>query len=148
MEQLMGLNTHKYEVLITEKHLDTFGHVNNAVYLELYEEARWDLITSGGWGMDRIQRDKIGPVITSLKIDFKRELKNRETVVIETVFGGFRNSKISFLEQKMIKSDGQVANTMTMEAGLFDLKQRRLVDPSDEWMAALGVKADWRVYLK
>jgi len=37
---------------------------------------------------------------------------------------------------------------MTMEAGLFDLKQRRLVDPSDEWMAALGVKGDWRVYLK
>ncbi|EQC48057.1 thioesterase family protein [Bacteriovorax sp. Seq25_V] len=144
----METTVHRYEILINEKHLDSFGHVNNAVYLELYEEARWDLITKGGWGLDRIQRDKIGPVITSLKIDFKRELKNREVITIETSFGGFRNSKISYLEQRMLKADGAVANTMTMEAGLFDLRERKLVDPSDEWMRALGVEGDWRNYLK
>lgn len=135
---------HTYKILITEKHLDTFGHVNNAKYLELYEEARWDLITQGGWGLDRIMREKIGPVITSIKIDFKKELVNREEIVIHTKFGGFRNSKISYVEQCMKNSEGAICNTMTMEAGLFDLKQRRLVDPSDEWMKSLGVTGDWK----
>ena len=37
-----------YEMLIKEKHLDTFGHVNNATYFELLEEARWDFITNNG----------------------------------------------------------------------------------------------------
>jgi hypothetical protein len=30
---------HEYEALIHERHLDTFGHVNNAAYLEILEEA-------------------------------------------------------------------------------------------------------------
>ena len=31
-----------YPLLIKETYLDTFGHVNNATYLTLFEEARWD----------------------------------------------------------------------------------------------------------
>ena len=141
---MTDITKHEYEILITEKHLDTFGHVNNATYLELYEEARWDLITEGGWGLTEIQEKKIGPVVTSINIQYKRELKNREKVTVETVFGGFRNSKILYLEQQMIKEDGTVANVMKLEAGLFDLEKRRLLDPSDEWMAALGVRGDWK----
>lgn len=137
------INTHIYEVLITEKHLDTFGHVNNAVYLELYEEARWDLITKGGWGLDKIMRDKIGPIVTSIKIDFKREIKNRQKIFIHTKFGGFRNAKVSFLNQQMLSEKGDVLNEMTMEAGLFDLKERRLITPTDEWMKALGITGNW-----
>lgn len=138
------INTHIYEVLITEKHLDTFGHVNNAVYLELYEEARWDLITKGGWGLDKIMKEKVGPVITSLKIDFKREIKNRQKIFIHTKFGGFRNAKVSFLNQQMLDETGNILNEMTMEAGLFDLKERRLMTPTDEWMNALGITGDWK----
>lgn len=133
------ITKHSFSVLITEKHLDTFGHVNNATYLELYEEARWDLITAGGWGLSEIKKREIGPVVTSLNIQYKREIKNREEIVIETIFDGFRNSKILTLKQQMINSDGAVANTMSIEAGLFDLKNRRLLDPTDEWMRALGV---------
>ena len=133
------ITKHSYSVLITEKHLDTFGHVNNATYLELYEEARWDLITAGGWGLSEIKKREIGPVVTSLNIQYKREIKNREEIVIETIFDGFRNSKILTLKQQMVNSDGVVANTMSIEAGLFDLKNRRLLDPTDEWMRALGV---------
>lgn len=141
---MTDITTHKYEILITEKHLDTFGHVNNATYLELYEEARWDLITAGGWGLKDIQEKKIGPIVTSINIQYKRELINREKIVVETKFAGFRNSKILYLEQQMLKADGTIANTMTMEAGLFDLQKRRLLDPSDEWMHALGVSGNWQ----
>lgn len=141
---MVDITKHIYPVTILEKHLDTFGHVNNATYLELYEEARWDLITNNGWGLKEIYQRQIGPVITSLNIQYKREITNRETIRIETQVSSFRNKKILCLEQKMIKEDGSVANTMVMEAGLFDLKERRLLDPTDEWMAALGVKGEWQ----
>ena len=39
-------SVHEYALVIREQHLDTFGHVNNAKYLEILEEARWDLITA------------------------------------------------------------------------------------------------------
>ena len=44
---------HDYQLVIREQHLDTFGHVNNAKYLEILEEARWDLITGNGYGLMR-----------------------------------------------------------------------------------------------
>ena len=67
-----------FETVVAGNHLDVFGHVNNANYLELYEEARWDFIEKNGFGLDRIMRDKIGPVILDINITFKAELLNRD----------------------------------------------------------------------
>ena len=72
--------TNEYEVLILEKHLDTFGHVNNATYLELFEEARWDLITRGGYGYDVVHQTKIGPSILAAKLEFRREVRLRQKI--------------------------------------------------------------------
>ena len=55
---------HIYEFLVKEQHLDSFGHVNNAVYLTLFEEARWDLVTQNGYGLEETAKRKLGPVIT------------------------------------------------------------------------------------
>ena len=55
--------THEYRTLVKERHLDSFGHVNNAQYLVLFEEARWDRSTSAGYGMHLVQRKGIGSVI-------------------------------------------------------------------------------------
>ena len=74
----------EYEVLIREMHLDSFGHVNNAAYVMLYEEARWDFITKNGFGLDYIQKQQAGPVILDLSVRFKRELKNREKIIIKS----------------------------------------------------------------
>lgn len=61
---------------ILEGHLDTFGHVNNASYLEILEEARWDLITRNGYGLDAVRRLGIGPVVLEAHLRFVRELHN------------------------------------------------------------------------
>src|SRR5690606_41236539 len=76
--------THEYELLIQETHLDTFGHVNNATYLQFFEEARWVLIDGRGYGMDTIRETGLGPVILEAHEKFRRELKNRTRVVIRS----------------------------------------------------------------
>jgi Acyl-ACP thioesterase len=45
---------HEYDLLIRGHHLDTFGHVNNAKYLQILEEARWDVITRNGYSLDEV----------------------------------------------------------------------------------------------
>src|SRR5687768_4737106 len=92
----------EYELLIRESHLDVYGHVNNAVYVQLYEEARWDFITRKGMGLDYIQAHRMGPVILDLKVRFKRELKNRESIKIQSRVIEVVNSKIIVLEQLMV----------------------------------------------
>jgi len=68
----MNYPQHLYKVLIREGHLDTFGHVNNATYLQLAEEARWEMLVSSGYGLNVVQQDQKGPTILSTEISFKR----------------------------------------------------------------------------
>lgn len=137
----MANPVYEYELTILEHHLDTFGHVNNAVYLELYEEARWDFITKNNLGMKEILESKIGPVLLDLSMTFKSELKNREKIkIISQARPEMRNKYVMILDQKMINEDGKVASTLTISVGMMDLNARKLISPTAEWFKALGLE--------
>ena len=126
-----------YEILIREFHLDTFGHVNNATYLNLYEEARWELVTQNGYGLGEVQKVGKGPVILETTVKFMAELHLREKIRI-TVEPLSVEKKIMKLKQRMLREDGTVASEAHFTFGLFDLKTRRLVEPTPEWLRAAG----------
>ena len=128
----------EHKVKIREKHLDTFGHVNNATYLELYEEARWEMLVGEGWTIERIQQEKIGPVILDIHIEFKKEIRNREEILIQTQYKEKKSKYVSTFYQEMINEEGKVASTITLSFGLMDLELRKLIEPSGEWMKAMG----------
>jgi acyl-CoA thioester hydrolase len=131
----------EYRFQVLEKHLDSFGHVNNAVYLELFEEARWDFITSRGYGLEEIKRTQIGPVILEIELKFKRELLNREWIIVKSYTTEENHKLIGSLSQEMIKeSDGKVAATLDLKVGLMDLKERKLIKADDKWLHAIGAK--------
>lgn len=127
-----------YKILIRESHLDTFGHMNNAMYLTLFEEARWEVITKNGYGLNDILKAKKGPVILDAQINFLKEIRLREEITINLKMLEYK-SKVGKLFQQMIKSDGSIAAEATMTFGLFDLQARRLIDPTPEWKQALGI---------
>ncbi|AGH96170.1 acyl-CoA thioesterase [Pseudobdellovibrio exovorus] len=126
----------KYEVVIKEHHLDSYGHVNNANYMSLYEEARWEAITSGGYGYKKVQQTGFGPVVLGAEIKFLKELKLRETITI-TVEMLSAEGKIFKIKQQMLKADQEVASEAIFTAGFFDLKNRKLVLPTEEWLKAI-----------
>ena len=130
--------THEYRVLIREGHLDTFGHVNNATYLQLFEEARWDLITSAGFGLDVIQRTRLGPVILEATVKFRREVKNRELLTIRTTLLDYEG-KVGRLSQRALKETGELACDSTFSIGLWDIDARKLLLPTDDWKRAVGM---------
>ena len=128
----------QYPLTILEKHLDTFGHVNNASYLELYEEARWGFITENGFGLDKIMSEKKGPVVLDLNLTFKRELKNRQKVVIKSQFKEMKNKLVGVMIQSIHNEEGKIASTLELSVGFMDLKQRKLTEPTEEWFKAIG----------
>ena len=128
-----------YELIIRESHLDTFGHVNNATYLSIYEEARWEKISATGYDLKKIQSIKQGPVILEINIKFQKELTLREKISVSTELINYKG-KIGQLEQKMIRADGSIASTAIFTFGLFDLKERKLIEPTADWKIAVGFK--------
>jgi acyl-CoA thioester hydrolase len=42
------------------------------------------------------------------------------------------------VQQKIVSPGGEIACEAEFVMGLFDVRQRKLVDPTDEWLACLG----------
>ncbi|OJV96774.1 MAG: thioesterase [Gammaproteobacteria bacterium 39-13] len=127
-----------YPLIIKETHLDTFGHVNNATYLTLLEEARWELITHNGYGIKKIQETGLGPTILEIKLTFLKELRLREKVNIETQMISYEG-KIGKLVQKITR-DGEVCCIAEFVIALFSTRERKLVLPTPEWLVAVGMQ--------
>lgn len=135
---MSNYKTHKYSLEIKEHHLDTFGHVNNATYLSLMEEARWELITEGGFGLDTIQQKQIGPIILACNIKFIKELKLRQQISIQSQVIAYRK-KVGEIQQTISNADGEVSADAVFTIGLFDMKARKLMQPTEGWLHAIGV---------
>lgn len=127
----------EYPLIIREFHLDSYGHVNNATYLNLFEEARWEAITTRGYGYQKVHETRQGPVILEVQMKFLKELKLREKIKITLEVVSYEG-KLFRLRQKMIKENSEVACEMNMVAGFFDLNERKLILPTPEWLVALG----------
>lgn len=135
-----GMKIHEYKTEIRERHLDTFGHVNNAQYLMLFEEARWEMITSRGYGLKEVHKNQVGTVVLECSVRFKRELKLRENIVIRTWVSDLR-SRIATLRHELVKEDGELAAEASFVMGCFDLKQRKLITPTPQWLSAIGAES-------
>lgn len=132
----MEFKIHQYPLKIKEAHLDTFGHVNNATYLQIYEEARWEMITQNGYGLDKIKSTGLGPIILDIHVRFQKELRLRENIIIHTQTTGYVG-KIGKLKQWITNEEGITCSEVTMTLGLFDTINRKLIDPTEDWLAAI-----------
>ncbi|MCX7979413.1 MAG: thioesterase family protein [Bdellovibrionaceae bacterium] len=119
--------------------MDTLGHMNNAAYLSLYEEARWEFITLRGFGVEQMRARQLGPVILECKIKFLREIRLRDKIKITVKLLDYKG-KVGHLEQKMVFPEGSVASEAIFTFALFDLRQRCLVEPTPEWARAVGLR--------
>lgn len=131
------MKVHEHTTMIRERHLDTFGHVNNSQYLILFEEARWEMITSRGYGMREVHQNQVGTVVMECQVRFKRELRLRETIRIRTWVGELR-SRLAKIQHELLNEQGEVAAEATFTMGCFDLRARKLIQPTPEWLKAIG----------
>lgn len=125
-------------VKIPETVLDMFGHVNNAAYLSLFEQARWDVVAPLGFGVQDIHKNMQGPTLLEVKMQFRREIRAREQIKIRTFVTG-QAGKITHLRQIMVKENGDEACIADFVLALFDLKMRKLIEPTEAWKRALGL---------
>lgn len=138
----MSTQKFEYAVLIRETHIDSFGHVNNAQYLTLFEEARWEIISARGFGLKEIRERGLGPIVLEVNLRFAKEIRLRQKItILSEVNGGPQNSRQKTLKmiQTMLNENGDVCCLAEFTFGLFDLRARRLVPPTPEWLHAIGV---------
>jgi acyl-CoA thioester hydrolase len=127
-----------YETIVRETHLDAFGHMNHARYLEVFEDARWDLISRNGYDLRKIEAIGLGPIILEVRVRYRRELRARQSITVETQCLSYEG-KIGRIAQRMLDQDGRECCTAEVVVGLFDIRARRLVPPTPDWKRAVGL---------
>ncbi|MGE0088082.1 MAG: acyl-CoA thioesterase [Bacteroidales bacterium] len=74
---------YKYLTEVRGYELDSFGHVNNAVYLNYNEQARWNILKESGY-LDDFIKSGMFLVVVETNIRYMRELKMFDSIEIIT----------------------------------------------------------------
>lgn len=127
--------TEDYRVRITVRgyELDTQGHVNQAVYLQYAEHARWECLRAAGISQERLLATRVGPVALETTIRYRSELRGGDELDVSCGFV-WGEGKTFRVVQEMRRADGTLAAELTGVAGLLHLDERKLLPfPGDHF---------------
>jgi acyl-CoA thioester hydrolase len=114
--------------------LDTYGHVNNAIYGTYVEEARVDYLETvlGGEIADITgEGEETGMVVANLQLDFEQPIRLADEVTV-----GVRVPRLgekSFPFEYEIRSQGKVAATGETTMVAYDRATEGAVAVPDSW---------------
>ncbi len=74
----------EHRVLRSE--LDAMGHVNNAVYVDWFEQAMFDALATAGWTEERLAEAGLLPVVTGNEVDYLLPALNGAALNITSQF--------------------------------------------------------------
>ncbi|MFI9154311.1 acyl-CoA thioesterase [Streptomyces sp. NPDC053367] len=112
---------------------DVQGHLNQAVYLNYAEHARWALLQAAGIRQADLAARGIGPVALETTIRYKRELLAGDEVEVTCEFV-WSEGKTFTIRQAIRRTDGTLAAEIDAVGGLLDLESRRLLtDPRERF---------------
>lgn len=118
---------------------DVQGHLNQSVYLNYAEHARWSLLQAAGITQARLISTGVGPVALETTVRYRRELLAGDEVDVTCAFE-WGEGKTFRMQQTIRKTDGTVAAEITAVGGLLDLAARRLVANPQERFKELAAE--------
>lgn len=106
--------------------MDAFGHVNNVVYIRWFESARVDLLDSLESSVT-MQPGSVGPILASIKCDYKRQLHFPDTVHIGSRCLRVGRSSVDVEHSVFSQQQKAVVATGVSVLVVFDYQQNRPV---------------------
>lgn len=88
--------------------LDGLGHLNHAVFLNYFEQARFDALEAGGFSLSSLSEKGWGVHVVRIEVDYRRQCHQGEELSAHTGVERFRNSSM-VIRQSLRKQDGEVA---------------------------------------
>lgn len=117
---------------------DTQGHLNQSVYLQYAEHARWSILSAAGIEQGAMVAQRVGPVVLEQTIRYARELRAGDEVTVSCAFEWPEGRKIFHIHQLIRTADGTLAAEIRSTGGVLDLDGRRLVEDPRKTFAELA----------
>jgi thioesterase-3 len=115
---------HTIEIKIRGYHLDLFGHVNNARYLEFLEEARWAAFEKTV-DLERLARDGRAFTVVNININYRRPAVIHDVLRIETRIAEWRR-RSAVIRQSVVQSQsGETVADADVTFVIFDTEKQK-----------------------
>ncbi|WP_016856472.1 acyl-CoA thioesterase [Halomonas smyrnensis] len=119
-------------------HLDGYGHVNNARYLEFLEEGRWSFFDERPALGEVVGRGKVAFVVVNLNIDYRRAASAGDELEIVTGLAELGSRSARMRQDIRRARDGKTVASADITFVLLDVATNKAVSISGELREALA----------
>ena len=104
--------------------LDMLFHVNNGIYLQMADIARWDYLSDLN-GMAKLRSKRWYPVVAAASVKYKRSMKLGEKITITTRVLGW-DERCVYVEQVFTSKGGKLYATAWIAARFLQVGGKRI----------------------
>jgi thioesterase III len=115
---------HTIEIKIRGYHLDLFGHVNNARYLEFLEEARWAAFEKTV-DLEQLARKGWAFTVVNVNINYRRPALMNDVLRIETHIAEWRRRSAVVRQEVVQAQGGELVADADVTFVIFDMAKKR-----------------------
>jgi thioesterase-3 len=115
---------HTIEIKIRGYHLDLFGHVNNARYLEFLEEARWAAFEKTV-DLEQMARKGWAFTVVNVNINYRRPALMNDVLRIETRIAEWRRRSAVVRQEVLQAQGGELVADADVTFVIFDTTKQK-----------------------
>lgn len=134
----MNTKIYKYNLEARGYELDSFGHVNNAVYLNYFEQARWNIVKELGI-IDYFKSTESLLVVVDVHIRYVKEIQLFNLLTVETTIS-VSEPYLIFKHALLSREDGEKHAKATVKTLFLDSSRKPVDIPEDLVMNLASLK--------
>jgi len=129
----------EYQITVRGYELDSYGHVNHAVYLNYMEQARWEIIREAGL-LDQLIREGKKLVVIKADVRYINEIKLFDKVIIHTKVK--KEAPYLVFYQKLFNQNGNTRVARAVIKAILLDEQKKPLDIPDEMVNLIAHKQE------
>jgi YbgC/YbaW family acyl-CoA thioester hydrolase len=118
--------------------LDSFGHANHAVFLNWLEYGRFGALDRAGFPYEAILARGWGIYVVRLEVDYLREARLGERLLVRTWADGYRRTSMVLAQQIVLEGDPDVEVVRARVTAVWVGPDRRPLRVPEEIRHVLG----------
>jgi acyl-CoA thioester hydrolase len=110
-----GTPVARTEIVVRSSELDSFGHVNHAVFLNYFEHARFEALQAAGFSWSVLEELQWGIFVVRIEVDYIAESRRGDRLQVRTWAEAFRRTSM-VLAQSIDRLDPDGVETRVADA--------------------------------
>jgi thioesterase III len=118
--------SHETRIKVRGYHLDLYGHVNNARYLEFLEEARWSFFEDRG-DLPWFLQSGLALIVVNINIDYRHPATMGDELALATSVKSIGSRSAVIHQRVTLAGSDKVVAEADVTFVVFDAKQNKAV---------------------